>query len=458
MFRRRENIDSKGASLKVASSLLFSFLLIMPLLLTFTTYESPTSAGTVYLQAVSPVSPSGVQKYFNVTISNSQSIPTAAGYDQKIVVDSNKYSSYEAQNLMNVIWFDQSGQIIPSWIQSGDTSNSKSTVYWLNMIHPVNADSSLNIYLGFESKNQNLFSKSGNEGVAPTLTPTYAEYDNGKSVFPFYSNFAGTSVSSQWNVSFTGNTSKMVVNNGITFATSKDYGHSQLISLNPIPSSYIVEANVTNVQIFSGSPSFYVDGLSNFQYGAIVGAGGEHVFLPSYFLHLTNLSSPNPYLTWDDGGWWVPFAGTSHVTGILGVSWPTTGVEYTYYNGNNLVEGSDMSLTSSSAHYIWLGVSAGSKGNITSHIQWVRARSGLPDNVMPSVQVGGNGQGPTSQNSLLSLFYGIQGLTIISLLAVVVILSSIIVLMNKAAKKMDGNNDTKSNIDFIDRSKRKENK
>src|SRR5579875_774278 len=52
-----------------------------------------------------------------------------------------------------------------------------------------------------------------NTGVAPQLTSTYGQYDNGINVFQFYDNFAGTSLSSKWS-SFGYGAPTLTVNNG----------------------------------------------------------------------------------------------------------------------------------------------------------------------------------------------------------------------------------------------------
>ena len=80
------------------------------------------------------------------------------------------------------------------------------------------------MYLGFAAKTTNLLSNSGTSGIgeAPQLSPTYAEYDDGASVFSFYDNFAGTSLNtSKW----TYGSLTPDVNDGLTFTCSDCNGY-----------------------------------------------------------------------------------------------------------------------------------------------------------------------------------------------------------------------------------------
>ena len=133
------------------------------------------------------------------------------------------YSSYIAynNNLANFEYFYSNGTIIPAWIES---NSSGKLITWVKTVS-IPASSKITIYLGFASKTTNLLSSSGTSGIgeAPQLPcgttatsscSTYAQYDDGASVFNFYDNFAGTSLSNKWTVS--GGTSTYSVSNGLT--------------------------------------------------------------------------------------------------------------------------------------------------------------------------------------------------------------------------------------------------
>ena len=146
--------------------------------------------GTTYYSA-----PSNIVYGVPVTLTNSASSATPNPYNQIVTVDSNTYSGYESSDLSNVEWFTGT-TVIPSWIESGASNTATSTIYYLRVPLSVGASSTATIYLGFTSTSTNLFSPTGNEGVYPTFTSTYAQYDNGAVVFPYYWNFAGTTLPS----------------------------------------------------------------------------------------------------------------------------------------------------------------------------------------------------------------------------------------------------------------------
>ena len=132
-----------------------------------------------------------------IVIHNTQPVATSSPYDQEVQIDSSSFSQHESPDLSNVVWYTSSGEIIPSWIESGNSASSANTIYWLKMPFSLGAQSSVTINMGFESTSANLFATSGgSEGEAPQLSSSYAEYDNGAVVFPVYWNFAGTSTPS----------------------------------------------------------------------------------------------------------------------------------------------------------------------------------------------------------------------------------------------------------------------
>jgi len=132
-----------------------------------------------------------------------------------IVVDSATYSSYEQSGLQNVEFTtspNAQGTVLDAWIESNPSSTSTSTTYWVNLPNGIGAGSSITIYMNFMPSS--VMSSSGPTGEAPQLSPTYAEYDDGASVFDNYWNFAGTSCPSGWTCS------GATINNGVTIPYS----------------------------------------------------------------------------------------------------------------------------------------------------------------------------------------------------------------------------------------------
>jgi len=170
-----------------------------------------TAASSVVLSQPSSI-PSGIVAYVPITLSNSQSSATPSPFQQMIQINEGNYANYIAYNgnIANFEFFTQSGSVLPAWIES---NNSGTLTVWVNLPNGIPGSSSLTIYLGFASKTTNLLSSSGTSGIgeAPQLSSTYAEYDDGASVFNFYDNFKGTTLSSVWTVP---SGSTYTVNNG----------------------------------------------------------------------------------------------------------------------------------------------------------------------------------------------------------------------------------------------------
>ncbi len=169
-----------------------------------------------------PVSaPQHIQEYIPVTISNSQSSATVSPFDEEINVPSSDYSSYAASNLQNVEFYYRNGTIIPSWLETQTSSNA---IWWLKL-GSIPASSSITVYMGFASTSTNLFN-TVNDGEAPQLSPSYAEYDDGFNVFNFYDDFRGTVLNgSKWAI-FSGASgyNPIVVNNGLLIFPDSSQG------------------------------------------------------------------------------------------------------------------------------------------------------------------------------------------------------------------------------------------
>jgi len=123
--------------------------------------------------------------YVPITITNSQSTATPSPFQQMATVNSSNYSKYLASNLQNVNFQDGSGNILNSWLESGNSNTSTSTIYWVKLPNGIPANSSVTIYYCIYATSVNAFNTT-NTGIAPNLTSTYGQYDNGSNVFTQY--------------------------------------------------------------------------------------------------------------------------------------------------------------------------------------------------------------------------------------------------------------------------------
>lgn len=162
--------------------------------------------------------PSGIVYAVPIVIINTQSVATTAPFHQMITVNSANYSSYEAPNLQNIGFFDSKGTAIPSWLESGNSNTATNTIYWLSLSNGITANSSITVYMGFASQNDNLFNAQ-TIGEAPQLSVIYGQYDNGANLFNYYWNFAGTNLPSGWTTGSSAGAGKAITykqNNGLT--------------------------------------------------------------------------------------------------------------------------------------------------------------------------------------------------------------------------------------------------
>ena len=346
---------------------------------TVLTKVTASSSGATFSQPTS--TPSGIVAYVPITLTNSQSSATPSPFQQMIQINEGNYANYIAYNgnIANFEFFTQSGQILPAWIES---NNSGTLTTWVKLPNGIPASSSLTIYLGFASKTTNLLSSSGTSGIgeAPQLSSTYAQYDDGASVFNFYDNFAGTSLNtSKWTAVTTGGS--VTVNNGITIQDNGAGSGEGIVSKIGVSPNSIFE--IYRESQVAGSYNTYALALFNTATIQASTSGYEYEgWTGSYFSSTyTNWDATNPISTA------TPFPTTTPV--IVGIAWLATGNEYTEIGSNGaFTHYTDSSVTISSSIYPGIGNSATST-NTGQTDYWARVRAYPPNGVMPSVSFGG---------------------------------------------------------------------
>ena len=239
------------------------------------------------------VSPANILYYIPINIINTQSVAVSANTPLAIGVSSNgniigfnaiPFSSYLASNLMNTEFFYANGTIIPSWLegnvlneQSTALSTSANVLWWVNLgantVNELPASMTIpyTIYLGIASTSTNLLN-GVSTGEAPQLScanpaatatcSDYAEYDNGNNVFSFYSDFAGTTLSSKWHV----NGITYTINNGITLIGSSTIANAEAINATTrYAAGNVFEALSTTPSTYDGSFTIggFMDNVGN---------------------------------------------------------------------------------------------------------------------------------------------------------------------------------------------------
>jgi hypothetical protein len=134
-----------------------------------------------------------------ITINNAQASATPAPFDQFInitlqqvesvlgtTVGSYLWSQAKSNDFLDVLFVNSSGKPLYAWVQN---FTSSWVAFWVKLPNGVPANGAVNITMEFTPSSQYPYI-----GLAPYLTSTYGQYDNGQYVFPVYYNFAGTSL------------------------------------------------------------------------------------------------------------------------------------------------------------------------------------------------------------------------------------------------------------------------
>ncbi len=388
---------------------------------TSTTSTSTTSTSTTSTTTTAPTTtivPSGIIYSVPITLTNSQSSNTPAPFQQMVNITESTYSSYLTYNgnFANFEYYTLSGNtvsVLPAWIES---SNSGKLITWVNLPDGIPAESSITIYLGFASTSTNLLSSSGTTGIgeAPQLSPTYAEYDDGASVFTNYWNFAGTSLPSGW-TSGAVSGSTVMVNNGLTISGDGTTAGSTYAA--------------TSSAVFNNNE--ILEGYINQNSGS---TGGERGMLG-----ISTINNAEP--VWDYGGGsedtiagWS--AGKNQVLDIIQsetvLNGATTYLNSISYNSNMYIYSVALSSSNgvttfvnygsvspassttsdnpSAPLYVNLGVyNTGGGAPFNLQYTWLRIRAYPPSGVMPSVSFGsvqGGSPSVTVSPSSVSLLPG----------------------------------------------------
>ncbi len=315
-----------------------------------------------------------------LTITNSQTAATPSPFQQMINITSTSPGwDYISQDFgQNVEFFYPNGTTIPSWLENYTSSHA---LWWVK-VGSIPASSSITIYMGFAPTSTNLFN-TVNDGEAPQLSSTYAEYDEGANVFNNYWNFAGVSLPTGWGAS---DSSGIFINNGVQINYGSIYTMSAVFSsLNSVEEMY-AKYTALNTYNYAGIMQSNTQAPS----GGNTGSNAE-------ILWMTN-SGSNEYSAWSANG---SSASYNIQNGIILSFIPNLNQFYvigTYVSNNivgeqiNYTDKLTASGTFDTSQYVILGCFEGSgcgSNTINSlFVQWVRVRAYPPNGVMPSVNFG----------------------------------------------------------------------
>jgi YVTN family beta-propeller protein len=205
-------------------------------------------SGNVYVRRITEANA------LRLTFTNTE--PSTEPGNASLIVrfNASKYTELESNTLNNTAMAFNNGTVAYSWLEgnsigeqnpANELSESDNVVYWFKTPES-------NTFLGADTGNVVtnsllfIFAPTSNNlldgnfvGEAPqlscpnanamTCTGTYAQYDNGQSIFTYYTNFAGYNVPVGWN---TIETADLVVNNGISFTGAGTGGEEAQMTMN----------------------------------------------------------------------------------------------------------------------------------------------------------------------------------------------------------------------------------
>ena len=313
--------------------------------------------------AVAP--PSSLLYIVPVNLTNSQTAATPAPFQQMVSINESTYSSYLTYNgsFANFEFLNGTSSHLPAWIEGVTNGN---ILVWVKVPYGIPASSKLTIYLGLVAKTTNLLSSSGTSGIgeAPQLSSTYAEYDDGASVFTNYWNFAGTKLPSSW----TQSGGILTVDNGLTYEFDGNGDSLSTPSIN-------FETNITDYYGYlSGGAATYSStfaflypvgsGIGFTGYGGVYGVDNNN-----------NHVTISPSTDIDTGNILISFYANSSDT-------------FASINNNpyTSVAGAPGTAPPTTGGFYWS--SAFTSSGTYGYIQWLNTRALPPDGVMPSVTFG----------------------------------------------------------------------
>ena len=333
--------------------------------------------------------PAGVVYSVPITLTNTQSVATPAPFQQMITVDSSSYSSYEAPDLQNIEFFDSNGTVIPSWLESGNSNTSTTTVYWLELTDGIPANSSITVYRGFASTTTSLFDNQ-TTGEAPQLSPVYGEYDNGAQIFPVYANFGGSALPTDWSLQ---GSASFVPGTGVETVNSGGSEEGAIVDNASMTSTDIaIEASTS----YFGSADEQSTGF--YSSGTLSGGGGGGGLAPNgYSVSFDPWYGTTGYLIYQGTGNGMPTSTSSPSASgysFQQIAITPTSIQWNSASGSSVYYAPPYSQLTTFLTYN--GAVSNSYGGLffssttgfgtsTQYIYWLRVRALPPNGVMPGV-------------------------------------------------------------------------
>ena len=321
----------------------------------------------------------------NVTITSTAQ--AAAPFQQEITFDPSSLPYTEASNLGNIRFYNGTQELY-SWCESGCSTLSNQSIFWVKLPNGLPANKPVNITMVFlpSSNYDGVYA-----GEAPQLSPTYGQYDNGANVFNFYDNFVGTTLSNKWSSSGT-----VTVDNGIQISNGAYIISNGAAGVSYTQSNNIIAEALSNLYGSSGSSirirSYFWNTGAGPGSGSNTGSWLAIVSSADYGYFVTNGNSYTDQspLYWE-GVQYLPSVtaanGINNYTFIDQQSLTTAGLEWKTINYPSYSVLQDFKQSGTSTLSFWLFYEADGGAN-QQNLEWVRTRAYPPNGIMPLAVIG----------------------------------------------------------------------
>ena len=344
--------------------------------------------------------------YAPIRINNTQSMATPPNFQQMITFNALTANTvmHERSDLGNIRFYYGSKELY-SWCESNCSNSSlRNATFWVKIPSSIPAHKNITLqmyFLPLEVNYDGVYAGEAPQIGCPNPSntvscKTYAQHDNGASVFNVYDNFAGTNLSSDWAVGSTNVTApgpSVAISNGLTLNASCGavWCDSDIYLRNNFGPSQVMDAYVTNINS-QGSVAVMENGVgflnqsysSNPRIGSMGGelinkastcTGGSNLGEYSECIFGIHNSGVDGYASSDVG-----FA-TNFVLSYYYSD--GTGIEQVNYTNNVSYNG--LASYGQLIPSIDIAADGGATGE---SLQWVRTRSAPPNDVMPTQNIG----------------------------------------------------------------------
>lgn len=320
-----------------------------------------------------------------IKLTDTTSEPVPSGFQQELIINPSAYAKYGLNaNLSNLEFTTGdygTGAPIFAWIENGASSTATSAIIWLNLPSGITSNGGTQIvYMNFLSNNNPVLSHY--TGYAPQLycasgctQTSYAQYDNGLSVFNKYQNYAGTNL---WSSLSYGSDLTLTQNDGLQVYVNTIYGGT--VMTNWYASSPFVFQSLMTVQNAGGA--------SNFQEGLIIdnpSASGTDTIGNPLNLYSSRFDLNNFFQINNGGTTLADLTPTG--------SYPFSGTESISQGGSNVTATDDGYTVTNSIATSYTNGYLGYQQLFTSttgdafFVQYSLVRDYPPENQMPSVDI-----------------------------------------------------------------------